>query len=110
MSSNLIKLGRREFFKNTGALGALGMATVVLGSTACGKKEPSKCDDVSSLNPADKKLRESQDYEDHTSHADQTCLGCTQYVAGAEGQCGTCKVIKGPIHPKGWCKLWVKKT
>ena len=27
---------------------------------------------------------------------------------GGETACGTCKTVRGPINPDGWCKQWTK--
>ena len=41
----------------------------------------------------------------------QTCDTCMQWVPGANaGAPGTCKVVEGPVSPKGWCLAYVKKA
>jgi hypothetical protein len=40
----------------------------------------------------------------------QQCDACVQYIAGPKpGAPGGCKVVEGPISPKGWCIAFVKK-
>ena len=40
----------------------------------------------------------------------QKCEACLQFVpGGGAGANGTCKVLKGPISPNGWCVAYVKK-
>jgi hypothetical protein len=40
----------------------------------------------------------------------QTCDTCMQWVPGANaGAPGSCKVVEGPVSPKGWCVAYVKK-
>ena len=40
----------------------------------------------------------------------QKCEACLQFVpGGGAGANGTCKVVKGPISPNGWCVAYVKK-
>ena len=42
--------------------------------------------------------------------AGKTCTNCQQFVpAPAANACGTCKILKGPINPKGYCKSYVAK-
>jgi hypothetical protein len=41
----------------------------------------------------------------------QQCSTCMQFVPGAKPDAdGTCKVVDGPISPKGWCVAYVKKA
>ncbi len=37
---------------------------------------------------------------------EESCRDCKFFTAGAEGQCGTCSLVPGPIHPDGRCNLW----
>lgn len=35
----------------------------------------------------------------------QKCNGC-QFWIEADGDMGKCRIVKGKIHPKGWCNLY----
>ena len=35
----------------------------------------------------------------------QDCDDCANFVSP-----GGCKLVDGPISPKGWCRLWVKRA
>ncbi|MCA9581510.1 MAG: high-potential iron-sulfur protein [Myxococcales bacterium] len=103
---------RRDWIKRTVSLPVVmsGAAAFVV---ACGgeeKKAALSCTDVSGLSDADKTMRAQQEYSDKSSKPDQSCSNCNFYQAAGQGACGTCQVIKGPIHPAGWCKLWAKKA
>ena len=80
------------------------------GVAACSKK-PS-CSDVSGLSPDE--LRTRNDIATYTETAPdpaKKCNLCAQWVpAPSANACGTCKVVKGPINPEGWCKLFVAKA
>ena len=40
----------------------------------------------------------------------QTCDTCAQWIPGPKPDApGNCKVVEGPISPKGWCVAYVKK-
>jgi hypothetical protein len=100
------KLSRREVL-HTGA--TLTFLTVV--AAACGKETKAvTCTDTSGLAAGDVVTRNSLGYVDVTTEPGKTCAGCQQYVAGAPDACGTCKVVKGPINPKGYCKAYVAKV
>ncbi len=43
-------------------------------------------------------------YQDSPKNGRQ-CDGCNLFVAP-----NACKLVKGDISPKGWCKIWVKKS
>jgi hypothetical protein len=67
------------------------------------------CTDTSRLWPAERKTREDNRYRDLSERrlGHEYCFRCENFVAPAEpGTCGTCRTIKGPIHPLGWCKSW----
>jgi hypothetical protein len=78
---------------------------------ACGKKDkPDSCTDVSALSDPDKTARTALQYTDASPQPDKRCSGCNLYQTPPEpSQCGTCQVIKGPIHPDGYCTSWVAK-
>ena len=42
--------------------------------------------------------------------ADKDCANCVQYVEAAPNTCGGCKLVKGPINPKGYCLSWAAKA
>lgn len=93
-------------------LHVMGAAPAAWMFAACSKKEESlSCTDVSGLSEAEKTARSALQYTDKGTNASQVCEGCMHYRPGAAaGQCGTCAIVKGPIHPKGYCTAWVAKT
>lgn len=101
------KMGRREAAKRAlMVLGAAAVAPSVLA--ACGEEGGGglTCTDTSSLTPQELTTRQSQAYTDSSPHADKHCNNCRFFTAGQANQCGTCTVIRGPIHPDGHCSLW----
>ena len=41
----------------------------------------------------------------------QECSNCMQFIPGKSADAmGECKVVAGPISPKGWCVAYVKKA
>lgn len=87
-----------------------GSALTLLGAAGC-NKEPSSCNDVSGLSADDAKVRTTLEYVDRAPDPSKTCEKCQQWIAPAEsGSCGGCKVLKGPVHPKGHCKVFVAKA
>lgn len=104
MSSN--KISRRVFLGGSAALGSVVSLTVL----GCGGKKAFTCTDEAGLAAGDKTARTNAKYVDKATDAAKRCDGCALYEPAAEGQCGKCKAIKGPIHPEGSCNLWVKKA
>jgi rubrerythrin len=82
------------------------------GLAACGKKtEPDSCSDVSALNEGEKTARAALQYTDKSPQPDKRCDLCNYYTAGADpATCGSCQLVKGPIHPKGYCTAFAAKT
>jgi hypothetical protein len=101
------KLSRREVLQRGAGLGAL----VVLGAAAACHKAPAAlaCTDTTGLAAGDLQVRTSLGYEDTSTQPGKQCSGCVQFIPGPQGACGTCKVIKGPINPGGYCKSFAPK-
>ena len=65
------------------------------------------CSDLVMLSAAEIVTRTSNEYRQHTDRDDQFCLICLNYVPPpSSDRCGTCRTVKGPINPDGWCKQW----
>lgn len=101
------KLSRREVLQRSAAFGVLA----VVGA-GCGKEQPKalSCTDTMSLSSADAQVRVSLAYVDNSVEPGKTCSNCQQFIPAAPDACGTCKIVKGPINPKGYCKSYVAKT
>lgn len=107
MSSNL--LDRRTFLTRAALLGGVAAGASLLA--ACGKGGGSLvCTDTSGLKPDEAATRTNLNYVDAAMDATKPCSGCALYVAAAEGACGGCSIVKGPINPNGGCTSWVKKA
>ena len=99
------KMSRRGALKR--ALTVVGSVALVPVIKACGGGEEGlTCTDTAGLSPGDVATRTSNSYVDHSQMSDKNCLNCQFFQAGAANQCGTCTVVRGPIHPEGYCSLW----
>lgn len=77
----------------------------------CGKKEPDSCQDVGALSDADKTTRSALQYVDRGTLAGKECDKCNFWQPPKDpAQCGGCQLVKGPIHPKGYCTAFAPKT
>jgi hypothetical protein len=103
------KCSRRDVLQRGAAFGVLA----AFGAAACGKERHAlSCMDTSALAPADLALRTSTAvaYADSAVDLGKPCDRCQHFLpAPVAGDCGACKVVKGPINPKGGCKLFVAK-
>jgi hypothetical protein len=102
------KLSRRDLLHRSVVFGALA----AFGSAACGKEKRTalSCNDTSALSSTDAQLRTTLAYVDTSTEPGKACAQCQQYVpAPSADVCGTCKIVKGPINPKGYCKSFVAK-
>ena len=107
MPSSSFSESRRDF------LARFAVAGVVIGAptllAACGGGTPSTasaCEGYASLTPQELQVRQSLQYVDQSPIADQVCSNCVQYVAPAEGVCGGCKLLAGPVLAGGHCISW----
>jgi hypothetical protein len=85
------------------------LSGVVAGTailTGACKKRSETCPPAE-LAPEDTKVREALHYTDHSPDPQKLCEGCQQYVPNTDADCGGCKLMKGPIHPAGYCNAFV---
>lgn len=77
----------------------------------CSGAAPSglRCDDVTGLSPNDADFRRGQGYVERSTRPGRSCETCNFYEVSAPETCGGCTVIGGPIHPAGYCNLWVSR-
>ena len=71
--------------------------------------ETEACNDLSGLTEVEVQQREQLQYVAQSNKEDQLCSNCRFWQPaeeGAESVCGGCQLIKGPIHPNGWCQTW----
>lgn len=118
MSGNRVSLGltRRSFvgcavMAGVGTLAGCGGGERLAALRAKARRLGASldCSDISSLQPAEARTRDENQYRRHTERDDQFCLGCLNFVsASVESSCGTCTTVRGPINPDGWCKQWTK--
>jgi len=102
---------RRQLLRNTVLFtaAAAGMAVVTAGCKGAPKEL--HCDDTLGLPPFDIQTRKALEYVDAAADPKKDCLGCAQYIPAADdAHCGTCKMFKGSVNPKGYCKGWLTKT
>ena len=101
------KMARRAAFRSLAALPLAVIAPSVL--SACGKNV--NCSEAPGLSADELKARlETAQYQEQSMDATKHCSQCSLFVAPAQTGCGACKVLKGPINPNGYCKLYVGKV
>lgn len=100
-------LSRRRMLRHAAQLAVVGSAPALW--SAC-KKAEFRCDDVSDLPDADTELRTALEYVDRSPHGEKkNCETCAFYKAAEKDECGRCTLVKGPIHPRGYCNSWAAK-
>ncbi len=112
---------RKDFLKKLSMGGVLifGGGTLL---SACGdnkeqqqeqllKNSNEPCNDVSGLTDDELNTRTTNEYVSSSPYNDKFCGTCNLFIMPKEGkECGACQVVKGPISPRGYCKLWIKKV
>lgn len=97
---------RREVIRAIAAGGlALGIP-VVLGG--CGRNQDEQAVQPGSpttfLDEGGDASKESVDYQ-YEPRNGEMCSTCLQFVA----ESSTCRIVAGPIDPRGWCRAYVAK-
>ena len=117
-------LNRREFLERAAMLGALtvGAGTILAACEAQERPERQAAapeagndtfscndpEDIAGLSEAELATRTNNNYVDQTPNPEQRCDNCALWSDPTPGQqCGGCSVVAGPIHPAGWCTIWV---
>src|SRR5687768_5396348 len=102
-------ISRRSFLARGLMLGDAAGAVPILASS-CGGGSNLQCTDTSGLTAQEIAVRQSLEYTDVSPQADKRCSICRFYTAAAsQDRCGGCTLIKGPIHPDGYCKSFVAR-
>lgn len=100
---------RRAFLRQGLGQGTLGLV-VLAASAGCGKMRFT-CTDTSGLSDPEKATRATLAYTDSSADPNKHCIDCVQWLAPNQGSgCGSCKVMKGPVHPEGTCNVFAKKN
>ena len=114
-SAPLVPMSRRRFLQRVGALGAAGTLLASCGPDveddpelgAAEAAEDLSCLDVTGLTDMEVNMRETLAYVDDSPYEDKLCNNCQFWQPPAvEGTCGGCQLIRGPIHPLGYCNSW----
>jgi hypothetical protein len=90
---------RRAFLAVSASLGA-----ALLG---CSKQREFACTQTQGLTPEQVQARTAAGYEEPASDSSRVCNLCQQWEERGSNQCGGCKLMRGPIHPQGTCRLFV---
>ncbi len=98
---------RRDLLRKSAALGAVALG---VGAGCDHKPKEPHCTDETGLTPDEVTARHTLEYAEKSPDPQKMCDNCQQFVPNPTGRgCGTCKVVKGPINPKGHCKSWLAK-
>lgn len=90
-------------------------ALVALGSLARCSKRQADPDSIrctaQELSADDQRTRTALGYVERSPQANKSCSQCQQYVpAPSEDACGSCKILKGPMHPAGYCNAYSPRS
>ena len=86
------------------------VGTASLGLAACRKAAHFTCTEAPGLDAEQAAARVTLGYSDLAADEARSCLSCNHYTVAAEGSCGSCRLVRGPIHPAGTCRVWVARS
>ena len=117
------RTSRRVFLRNLAGLGG-GVGALWLAS--CGPGGPTAeeiavmaeaydpnldCSSTIGLFPAEIKARTDNEYMERSPKETEVCFICINYEPPKQpGNCATCRTVKGPINPLGWCNAWTARS
>jgi High potential iron-sulfur protein len=99
-----LTLSRREWLQSTLQLSLAGALS--LTAAGCKKRDALLCGDPTRLTNEENSLRSSLHYTEESHQSDKVCARCAFFEASAGIACGNCKLLKGPVNPKGRCDSW----
>lgn len=91
------------------ALRVLAAAGATALASAC-SRTTFRCTEAPGLTPAEASARGVLGYADRSADPARTCDRCTHYVAAAGPACGSCRLVRGPVHPEGTCNVFAAKS
>jgi len=123
----LNQMNRRQFVRWAGYFGLTGLAAAVfpgcVGDQAqemadkprnaidAAREAADPCNDLSQLSPEAAATRTTFKYQEFAKDPTKLCVHCNFWIMDPKGGlCGTCTLVKGPIHPKASCMSWVEKV
>ena len=126
------RINRREFINRAGTWCLAGAAVASTGVllTGCGSGEKAEeiaakphnaiqaakeaadpCNNLSQLTPDERVTRTTFKYQPLAKDPTKLCVTCNFWIPDPKGGlCGTCTLVKGPVHPKASCVSWVEKV
>ena len=125
---NTKDISRRDFMQRLSLFGAAGVGASMLAACGGGEQQADApaadppaadppaaaegftCTDTSGLTEQEVTMRTQLQYVDASPDPEKLCSNCVLYTEPEAGaQCGGCTVVKGPIHPDGYCTSWAPK-
>ncbi len=117
------KMNRRQFVRWAGYLGltaalfpgcvpdqAQEMADKPRSAIDAAREAADPCNDLSQLAPDARATRTTFKYQPYAKDPTKLCVNCNFWIQDPQGGlCGTCTIVKGPIHPKAGCMSWAEK-
>ena len=111
-ASDAAPLSRRLFLQRLGVAAGAGVFL-----SACtpesGEADPEmaeegfSCLDTTGLTDMEIQMRQTLAYVDESPYPEKLCNNCQFWQpAATENECGGCQLLKGPIHPQGYCNSW----
>jgi hypothetical protein len=121
-----MKMNRRQFVQRACWAWLTGLAAVYLpacvGDQAeeladrprraidAAREAADPCNNLSKLTPDERAVRTTFNYEPLAKDPTKLCATCNFWVPDPHGGlCGTCTLVKGPIHPKASCRSWAER-
>lgn len=124
------KITRKDFLKRLSVAGAFSVGAGSLltacgggnggqeasqssgnGSSGGGSSADDPCSDLSGLTEQEKQTREQFDYVAETPNPEKRCDNCALWTKPeGDSPCGGCTLVKGPIHPEGYCTAWAPQS
>ena len=103
-------LSRRDFIERAAVLGiaSAGLGAFVGACTSGGGTLT--CTDTTGLADAGPAGPSGASVRRRLARGGEELPQLPAYTPAAEGECGGCTVVKGPIHPQGYCTSWAEKV
>lgn len=89
----------------------LVLAWACVGGAACRRpRREFSCREAPALAPAEALVRANLGYRDRAAEPARRCESCAHFTAAAPEACGSCRLMRGPVHPEGTCSVWVVRS
>jgi hypothetical protein len=97
-------LTRRQLLRHGGILAAVPLLH------GCDTTVTTLCADPELLSRGEEQMRNTLQYSERSTTADQSCTNCQFFRADTGKECGHCEILNGWVSEQAYCTSWALRS